>query len=178
MANDAVDFRLLSRRRFIGLGLLPSMAVLSGCSSMEAVSNMFKSEPKPSEFSLGLSASPSINPDIEGRPSPIWVRIYQLRSVGVFKTAEFEPLFANDAAVLGAEMLERSEFVITPSQVIEPTAPTRVHEDTRFIGAIAAYHEINLAKWRDVIDMPAKDQKVNLTVALDRVALRLRSEPI
>lgn len=173
MPKRVVRSNMLNRRRLLGLAALSVVGMLPGCSG-----DFFKSDPKPSEFSLVLSASPSLNPDIEGRPSPIWVRVYQLRSVGVFKTAEFEPLFANDVAVLGAEMLERSEFVLTPNQVVEANDPIKVHEDTRFIGVIAAYHEINLAKWRDIVEMAPKDQKVALSVSLDRVALRLRTDPL
>ena len=40
-----------------------------------------------------INADPSVNPDRGGRPSPIVVRVYELKSVAAFNSADFFSLF-------------------------------------------------------------------------------------
>jgi type VI secretion system protein VasD len=158
----------LGRRSLLKSAVLLSAAgALSGCS-------MFSGGPRPSTIVWSLKAEPGVNPDVTDRPSPIWVRIYQLRSIGVFGGAQFQPLFDGDIDVLGAEMLQRSEYVLTPNQSIDPQPkPVNLHQDTRYIGVIAAYHEIDRAFWRDSVEVKPVDEDYTLKIGLDRLALRL-----
>jgi type VI secretion system protein VasD len=83
-------------------------------------------------------------------------------------------LFDGDIDVLGAEMLQRYEYVISPNQAIAPApTPTPLHEDTRYIGVIAAYHDIDRAFWRDSVAVSSTDVDYSLTIQLDRLAVRL-----
>lgn len=167
-----------SRRALLrGLSLTPVAAALSGCGTTDFISGLFSSDPRASMISWRLEASPGVNPDISGRPSPIWVRLYQLRSVGVFGGADFTDLFNHDIDLLGAEMLQKYEYVVTPNQVIEPQEPSEaLHEDTRYIGVIAAYHDITRAFWRDTVEVAPLNEDYTLSVKLDRAALRLTLE--
>jgi type VI secretion system protein VasD len=143
------------------------MPLLAGCS-------LFDGDPRPGTISWTLEAEPGVNPDVTDRPSPIWVRVYQLRSVGVFGGAAFQPLFDGDIDVLGAEMLQRYEYVLSPNQVIDPApTPTELHEDARYIGVVAAYHDIDRAFWRDTVEVASLDTDYTLRITLDRLALRL-----
>src|SRR5262245_39721791 len=66
--------------------------------------------------SMTLAVSADANPDATGRPSPVVVRVYQLRTDAAFLTAEFFPLFDDDRKALGAELISRDEFVLAPSE--------------------------------------------------------------
>jgi type VI secretion system protein VasD len=149
----------------------------SGCSALDGLASLFSSAAKPSTAAITLTAAADINPDIDSRPSPVWVRVYQLRSVGVFQLADFEQLFTNDSTVLGAEILSRSEYVLTPKQslsLVEP--PIKILSDCQFIGVIAAYHEIAKATWRSYVEVSPLDHDYSLAVTLDHLAVSLSLE--
>lgn len=169
-----------SRRSVLkGLCAAPLAGLVAGCGAGEYVASLFSSDPRPSTITWSLETTPGVNPDITDRPSPIWVRLYQLRSIGVFGGADFTALFERDIDVLGAEMLQRYEYVMTPNHVVEPQKqPVTLHEDTRFIGVVAAYHDINRAHWRDMVAVNHQDHDYALKVDLDRIALRLSLEQV
>ena len=52
---------------------------------------------------LTLAATADSNPDATGRPSPVVVRVYQLKTDVAFKGAEFFALFDDDMKVLGPD---------------------------------------------------------------------------
>src|SRR5262245_37702072 len=66
--------------------------------------------------SMTLAASADTNPDSSGRPSPVVVRVYQLKTDAAFKGAEFFALYDDDQKVLGQELISRDEFVLGPSE--------------------------------------------------------------
>ena len=62
-----------------------------------------------------LRAEPGINPGAQGDPRPVNVRFYQLKTIEPFKTAEFEPLWSDAAAVLGDSLVgEPLEVTVQP----------------------------------------------------------------
>jgi type VI secretion system protein VasD len=112
---------------------------------------------------MTIAASSDTNPDGTGRPSPVVVRVYQLRTDAAFANADFFALFDDDQKVLGQELISRDEFVLAPSEqrVIDVT----VSGDTRFVGAIAAFRDIRNAQWRTAV--AAVPQKA-MTIAVER----------
>jgi type VI secretion system protein VasD len=158
------------------LSTLSLVGAVSGCGVGSQVVGLFTSEPEATTVDMRVDAAPGLNPDIKGRPSPIWMRVYQLRSAGVFRSAQFKPLFEKDSRVLGAEMLARKEFVLTPDESMSLNEPMDMHEDAHFIGVIAAFRDINRAKWRDLVEVKPKGQELTLNVKLDRLALRLERD--
>lgn len=164
-----------SRRSILkGLGVAPLAALAGGCGATDYVSSLFASTPGASTVTWTLKTTPGVNPDISERPSPIWVRLYQLRSTGVFGGADFVALFDRDIDVLGAEMLDRHEYVMVPHQTLGLQDPVTLHEDTRFIGVVGAYHDISRAHWREWVEVKPLDEHYTLTVDLERVALRMK----
>jgi type VI secretion system protein VasD len=121
---------------------------------------------------LTIAASADANPDGTGRPSPVFVRVYQLRTDAAFTSAGFEALWDDDQKVLGQELISRDEYDLDPSekQVIDVT----VSGDTRFIGAIAAFRDIRNAQWRAAV--AAVPQKA-MTVAVERTRVVLTVAP-
>src|SRR5687767_13746109 len=95
---------------------------------------------------MTLTASADANPDASGRPSPVVVRVYQLRTDAAFNGAEFFALFDDDQKVLGAELISRDEFVLDAPD--RRTIDVTVSGDTRFVGAVAAFRDIRNSQWR------------------------------
>ncbi len=117
--------------------------------------------PPPASVAGTIQASPQINPSASRRPSPLLVRIYELKSVATFNSADFMSLYQGDQAALSADMLAKEEFVLEPGET--KTFAKTLAPDTRFIGVVAAYRDLNHAKWRSVVAIqPNQPQKVTV----------------
>ena len=118
-------------------------------------------------------ASDVINPDGEGRPSPIVVRIYELKNLGTFNTVEFFPLYNEEAATFGDDLVYREEFSLIPgSKKLYTRTPTA---DTQYLAVIAAFRNIDQAIWKAVVPIPA-ERITNLIIQLDRLTVSIRAE--
>jgi type VI secretion system protein VasD len=117
--------------------------------------------------SMTLAAAADTNPDASGRPSPIVVRIYQLRTDAAFAHADFFALFDDDQKVLGPELISRDEYSLAPAE--RRTIDVTVSGETRFVGAIAAFRDIRNAQWRMLV--PASRKGLTVTVERLRVVL-------
>ncbi len=114
-------------------------------------------EPEPSSMEAKLDVSEDVNPDAEGRASPFVARIYELKSLSVFNSADFFGLYEQDVALLGDDMLVRAEHHLRPGE--KKVVPQRdLKPDTRFIGVIAAYRDIENATWRKAIEIELNEK--------------------
>lgn len=116
---------------------------------------------------MTLAATVDTNPDGAGRPSPIVVRVYQLRTDGAFNGADFFPLFDDDQKVLGPELITRDEFVLAPAE--QRTIDVTLSAETRYVGAVAAFRDIRNAQWRGLI--PAPRNGLRVTIERARIVL-------
>lgn len=116
---------------------------------------------------MTIAASADVNPDASGRPSPVVVRVYQLRTDAAFSTAEFFALFDEEQKVLGQELISRDEFMIGPTE--KRTIDISLAGETRFVGAVAAFRDIRNAQWRSIVAAPGG----GLTVAIERARVVL-----
>ncbi len=142
----------LSRRLLLATALLSGLA-LSGCAMLGGGKTTLDAK---------VVASAEVNPDSRKRPSPVVVRVFELKAPTLFEQADFVSLFEKDQAVLGAEMVSREEFVLRPGEtrpLAKPLSP-----DTKFIGVMVAYRELERARWRAVV--PVAPGKKNV-IAID-----------
>jgi type VI secretion system protein VasD len=124
--------------------------------------------PKPASVTGTVQASAEVNPSASNRPSPLLVRIYELKSAAGFNAADFMSLYQRDQAQLAADMVAKEEFVLAPGET--KTFAKTLAPDTRFIGVVAAYRDIEHAKWRSVVPVqPNQPQK--LTVKAGELAV-------
>jgi type VI secretion system protein VasD len=127
------------------LGVLATGLLLTGCASKPA---------KPAPAHAELIASSDVNPDSSGRPSPVVLRVFQLRNDGEFAGADFFPLYDKEKEILGASLISREEYVLAPGEDRKLDLP--VNADARFIGVIAAFRDIRAAQWRALSRPPEK----------------------
>jgi type VI secretion system protein VasD len=163
------------------VALLVSLGVMvaAGCGKPPVIPAPTPAPPPPASITIvappeakitaamTITASPEANPDRTGRPSPIVVRVYQLKTDAAFSAAAFSDLFDNEEKVLGAELISRDEFVLAPKD--SRTISVAISEETRFLGAIAGFRDILNAEWRVLIPTPRK----GLTVAVERARLMM-----
>ena len=122
-----------------------------------------------SKAKVALSAAANINPDASGKPSPVIVRVYQLKGDVAFSGADFFALFDDDMKVLGPDLIGREEYVLTPSE--KRTVELAVQKTAKFVGVIAAFRDIRNSQWRVIVPAPLKKNNVALSVERARVQL-------
>lgn len=132
--------------------------------------------PKADKARMTLKAEAQINPDATGRPSPVVVRVYQLKTEDKFAAADFFALFDDDQKTLGADLLGREEAELTPGESRE--MQFAVSRDAKFVGVMAAFRDIRNSRWRVVQAAPKKGWldvfgKDALTITVSRDAVTL-----
>jgi type VI secretion system protein VasD len=105
--------------------------------------------PKPAQVAGTIQASQQVNPSASKRPSPLLLRVYELKTAAVFNSADFMSLYQRDKTELGADMLGKEEFVLAPGE--SKTFSKTLALDTRFLGVVAAYRDVEHAKWRSIV---------------------------
>lgn len=101
---------------------------------------------------MAVKAGNQLNPDIQGRPSPVVVRLYLLRAGINFGAADFFSLYERDAAVLGADLLAREEMQLRPGATV--SIARKFPSDARFLGVVAAFRDIERSSWRALSSLP------------------------
>ncbi|WP_018693236.1 type VI secretion system lipoprotein TssJ [Algicola sagamiensis] len=96
-----------------------------------------------------FNVAPDINPDINKRPSPVVVKIFELSSRTVFDTQDFFTLYESPETVLGPDLLKKDELELQPASKLEHNMS--LNENTRYIGLVVAYRSIDKARWRAVL---------------------------
>jgi type VI secretion system protein VasD len=120
-----------------------------------------------------MSAATGVNPDINNRPSPIVARIYELKSLSVFNSADFFNLFEQDVALLGGELLMRDELHFQPGEV--KMIDRDLQPDTRYIGVIGAYRDIENAAWRRSIEIDLHDE-TTFVIEFEKSGIKLQKK--
>jgi len=153
------------RRAGAGLAALLLASALSGCGT---------SVPKPTRLQGNIVAAVGLNPSINDRPSPLLLRIYELRSPTAFNQADFMSLYQSDQTTLAADLVMREEVMLQPGE----TRPFNklLAPETRFIGVIAVYRNLERATWRAVVPV-ALNKTQQLTVRAESLALSATIAP-
>lgn len=131
-------------------------ALLAGCAS--------KPKPvEPTRVDAVIQVSAQANPSTSHRPSPVLVRIYELKATGAFDSADFISLYQREQATLAADLVAKDEFMLTPGES-KPFVKTLAPE-TRFLGVTAAFRDVEHAKWRSTFAVaPAQNARVVIRV--------------
>lgn len=95
---------------------------------------------------LEIEASAAANPDASLRPSPIKVRIYELKDAGTFADVDYFSLETADKITLAADMLSKEEFILRPGE--KRRIERKSHAQTTAIGVIAGYRDLPNTVWR------------------------------
>ncbi len=151
---------LRTLRYLLLLPALLGIGLMSGCSSVSTIE-------------ARLHANLALNPDLNGRPSPLVLRFYELKSLSVFNSADFFNLFEQDVALLGEELQMRDEFVFQPGETRNLERDLRL--DTRYLGVVGAYRDIENARWRNSVKIePGED--LQLFIELGAKGIDIKKE--
>ena len=119
---------------------------------------------------MRIVAGGDVNPDDNGRPSPVVVRVVELKSPSVFESAEFFALYQNEAQTLGSDLVATEEFELKPGDVQDLKFAFK--PESNYVGVLAAYRQLEKANWRLVLPLAIKE-KNELTVLLNQRGIEL-----
>ncbi|UCF94634.1 MAG: type VI secretion system lipoprotein TssJ [Desulfobacterales bacterium] len=153
-----------------GFVLVCVMMMLAAC-------GFFKKEkppppPEPTRVVLEFEAAGDINPNSEGRASPLVVRIYQLKSYSDFRDADFFALYEKDDQVLGKELVSKEEIILKPNEkrtVFFDETP----DQTRTIGVLGIFRDYQQAQWKVATGVqPNKTSVIHIYVSGTGLTIR------
>lgn len=142
------------------VSLLLSLSLLGGCGSMQNSS--------PTRVDLTITGTDKLNPDLHGRPSPIVLRLYELKNPVAFEHAEFFSLYQQPQETLSLDLVAQEELELRPGELHRLKLRTR---EGNYLAVLAAYRNLPEADWRVVI--PLKSGAVNpVQLTLDEASIR------
>ncbi|AQT62465.1 type VI secretion system-associated lipoprotein [Cellvibrio sp. PSBB023] len=104
------------------IALLGMSVFIAGCSSSKSrVGGVLNLD---TDLKLMFETASDINPDENSRPSPVFVRFYQLKSATAFDKADFIDIYERDAEIFGGDIVSK--------QVLKPLLPD-VGRTERFV---------------------------------------------
>lgn len=117
--------------------------------------------PSTAHIEMAITTARELNPNADGRPSPLVIRIYELKTLEEFNNADFFTMYENETQALGKTMLAKVEYEFKPGE--RKNIQREANQQTRYLGILAAYRDIDNAQWRAVATIPEKTtSKFNL----------------
>jgi type VI secretion system protein VasD len=149
-ATRAPGCRLPGSRGWRWAGLCVAVA-LAGCASA----------PKPTQVTGGsIEGTAQLNPSVTKRPSPLVLRVYELKGATAFNSADFVALYQRDQAELAADLVSREEIILQPGET-RPVAAKTLAPEVKFIAVMGAFRDLEHAQWRSVVAvLPGQKQRV------------------
>lgn len=138
------------------------LCLLAGCGSLAPFSTLTK-------LDLVLTASDEVNPDLHGRPSPVVVRLLELRHPVAFENADFFSLYTRAEQTLPKDWVSSEELDMRPGE--RRALKLSVGPQSRYVGVLAAYRDLPHVQWRLVLPVvPAQLTRADLV--LDQAGIR------
>ncbi len=98
------------------------------------------------KLNLEVLSLPDVNPDHTGRPSPVVLKIFELRASSNFEHTDFLELYDTPMEALGQDFVAAEKITLVPGEVKK--AQYSLRADSRYIGFVAAFRRIGNAQWR------------------------------
>ncbi|MCJ8205744.1 type VI secretion system lipoprotein TssJ [Pseudomonas sp. RGM2987] len=127
--------------------VLGTMLLLTGCAALSPFSTMTK-------LNLTLIASDQLNPDLYGRPSPVVVRLFELKHPVAFENADFLSLYKRARETLSPDLISSEELELRPGESVE--FRLSIAAQGRYVGVLAAYRDLPHVRWRHTLPITAQ----------------------
>jgi len=162
----------MNRLKLHGLVVLSIMAsiLVSGCQTVGETLNL------DTDVMLSIEVEANVNPDESNKPSPLFLRFYELQSNKVFENADFVDLYEKDSELLGGDLIAKQELKrVTPGEsrkenfVLKP--------ETRYIAVYAEFFDYNDSKFRVVVPVENNNvfqDKVKIKISGNQMSLLKR----
>lgn len=136
--------------------------LLAGCSALSPFSSLTK-------LDLTLAAGDRLNPDLHGRPSPVVVRLIELRHPVAFENSDFYSLYERAEQVLPKDWVSAEELELRPGE--RRMLKLNVEPNSRYVGVLAAYRDLPHVQWRWVLPITPQ-RRTQAELVLDETGIR------
>lgn len=153
MAPRPLSLRLRSISAALGAGIFlgaAALAVIPACASTPP--------PEPAKpcnvqiVTLNIYASDNINPNENGNPRPVVVRLYQLKSDVRLLNAGYDDVLLKDKEILADDILKMDEVNVFPNDLVEVKFE-RIKE-AAFLAGVALFHSPKGQSWKTFYEFP------------------------
>jgi type VI secretion system protein VasD len=145
-----------------------ALLLLVGCSALSPYSALTK-------LDLTLTANDRLNPDLNGRPSPIVVRLIELKNPVAFENADFFSLYERPKESLAPDLVTSEELELRPGESLD--LKLSVDSGSRYVGVLAAYRDLPETKWRYVVSL-TPSERTHAELRLDQAGIHNALTPI
>jgi len=129
--------------------LLAATCTMQGC----GITDVFFG-PDPTIVRATVKVANDVNPDSRNQSSPVRTRFYLLKSVSIFKSADFFQLKEQDRELLSEDIMIRKEKIFKPGeeQQVELSLPPEAlsKDEKLYLAVMAGYWDIHNSEWRAV----------------------------
>ena len=129
--------------------------------------------PKREPLGIQITTTADVNPDMQGRPSPIILHIMELTSTEQFNRLDYMGLTQPSGAALGPELLSKNQMVLQPGEA--KSLPMELNPMTSAIGLVAGYRDIDNAAWRKVVPVTQGETK-SISITLEQTQIVTSSD--
>lgn len=142
--------------------LFACLFMVTGCSALSPYSDKTK-------IDIYLTSTDRLNPDVNNRPSPVVVRLYELKSPVTFENSEFFSLYQQPEQALALDLVSQEELELRPGS--ERHLKLSIQPGSRYIGVLAAYRDLAAARWQQVM-MINESKRNRIALTLDERGIR------
>jgi type VI secretion system protein VasD len=130
---------------------------------------------KPPLLKTSVTVGDDSNPDMKNRPSPVVVRVFELKSLAGFNSADFFSLYDKESETLGADLIGKEELRLRPGEIA--SLSHQLKPDTKFVAALAAFRDLERSQWRNAVAVPPKKKQIDMTVAIHGKTVSVTAAP-
>ena len=144
--STAVVARVISGVLLLGAALGP---IAMGCAAPPAPPKKVCDK----QFvTLQIYGSGTVNPNENGNPRPVSVRLYQLGSDLKLQNARYDDILLKDKETLGEDIVKSDDVTVYPNDLVE----IKFERDkaAEYLGGVAYFHEPRGQAWKTFYEFP------------------------
>ena len=141
---------------------------VTGCAAFSPSSNLTK-------LDLKLEGSERLNPDLNGRPSPIVIRLVELKHAVGFEALDFFTLYQRPREALSPDLVALEEIELRPGE--QRTLKLFVQDGSRYVGVQAAYRNLPESQWRHVVPL-SEQRRTEVALSLTEHGIQNQNDTV
>lgn len=136
------------------LVVISLIALLAACTSVNhRVGSALNLD---TDLKLELTAAADINPDEKDKASPVFIRLYELKSTATFEKADFIDLYESDEEILADALVGKQELKrLTPAT--RRTDQLVLSKDTEYVALFAEFYRYKDSKAKVIFPVTASN---------------------
>ena len=123
---------------------------------------------------LSLVASEDQNPDVNGRPSPMIIKLVEMKASSAFANGDFFTLYGATADTLGPDFVTAETLAVRPGETVDLYLTLK--PGSRYVGVVAAYRDMYGDNWRYLLPLnEGRHHRIELGLTRDQL-VRITSD--